>query len=87
MLTPVGPPRPDMGLGWMSLRAGLGWQSVSDGEEWFWGHGGGDFGASTAMHFRPSDGTGVIVLANGNYDGLPEVGAVERRLFEEAERF
>jgi CubicO group peptidase (beta-lactamase class C family) len=87
MLTPVGPPGPDMGLGWMSQRTGLGWESVSDGEEWFWGHGGADRGVSTAMHFRPSDGTGVIVLANGNWDGLPEVGAVERRLFEEAERF
>ncbi len=85
MLTPVGPTVPDFGGGWMSLTWGLGWLRATDGEEWYWGHGGADWGASTMMLFRPSDGTGVIVLANG--DGLPEVGAVERRLFEEVERF
>ncbi|HWT78730.1 MAG TPA: serine hydrolase domain-containing protein, partial [Candidatus Methylomirabilis sp.] len=70
MLTPVGPPRPDLGGGWMSIRFGTGWMSATDGEDWYWGHGGADRGVSTMMFFRPSDGTGVIVLANGNSDGV-----------------
>ena len=84
MLTPHGPPAPPyVGLGWQGSQA-IGYRG-----EWYWGHGGADFGACAMMHFRASNGTGVIVLANGNYDGngLPEVWAVELRLFEEAERF
>ena len=53
------------------------------------GHNGGDSGVATQMYFRPSDGTGVIVLANGNWyiDGRhwPLQQAVVR-LFEEADR-
>ena len=79
MLTPNGPLSP-----WAS---GLGWRTYSENGELYWGHYGGDRGVTTIMDFRPSDGTGVIILANGNYDGLPAVIAVEARLFEEAERF
>ena len=83
MLTPHGPPAPPaMGLCWNGLRA-----AGYLGEETYWGHPGGDRGVSTLMAFRPSDGTGVIVLANGNYDGLPAVFSMARRLFQEAERF
>ena len=53
------------------------------------GHNGGDSGVATQMYFRPSDGTGVIALANGNWyrDGRhwPLQQAVVR-LFEEADR-
>ena len=31
------------------------------------GHNGGDNGVATQMYFRPDDGVGVIVLANGNW--------------------
>ncbi len=89
MLTPHGPPAPPaMGLCWNGLRA-----AGYLGEETYWGHPGGDRGVSTLMAFRPSDGTGVILLANGdslgtgNNDGLPTVFAMARRLFEEAARF
>jgi CubicO group peptidase (beta-lactamase class C family) len=82
MLTPHGPPAP--------AYAGLGWEGPREpgySGKWFWGHGGNDRGVCTAMFFRPSDGIGVIVLANGNYDGMPQVVAVFYRLFEEAARF
>ena len=89
MLTPHGPPAPPaMGLCWNGLRA-----AGYLGEETYWGHPGGDFGVSTLMAFRPSDGVGVIVLANGDgvgsnqNDGLPSVFAMARRLFQEAEGF
>jgi len=79
MLTPNGPLSP-----WAS---GLGWRTFSENGESYWGHYGGDRGVTTIMDFRPSDGTGVILLANGNMDGLPALVQVERRLFQEAERF
>ncbi len=80
MLIPTGPLTP-----WAT---GLGWRTYCDENGVsYWGHYGGDRGVSTAMDFRPSDGTGVIVLANGNYDDLPAVMAIESRLFEEAARF
>ena len=79
MLTPNGPPAPPA--------CGLGWRMLSYDGESYWGHYGGDRGVTTIMNFRPSDGTGVIILANGNYDGMPALFAVEQRLFEEAERF
>jgi CubicO group peptidase (beta-lactamase class C family) len=85
MLIPTGPLTP-----WAT---GLGWRTFCDDNgAAYWGHYGGDRGVSTAMDFRPSDGVGVIVLANGDYDsgnlsGLSAVEAIESRLFEEAERF
>lgn len=43
---------------------GLAWYSYDDGDVVYWGHEGGDAGVSTTCFFRPSDGVGVIVLAN-----------------------
>jgi CubicO group peptidase (beta-lactamase class C family) len=68
---------------------GLIWYAYDDGEELYWGHEGGDSGATTTMFFRPSDGVGVIVLANG--DGPADettpsaVIEIEQRLYEEAD--
>lgn len=53
------------------------------------GHTGGDRGVATQMYFRPSDGNGVIALANGNWyrDGRHwPLQQVVVRLFEEADR-
>ncbi|MGZ4110686.1 MAG: serine hydrolase domain-containing protein [Actinomycetota bacterium] len=53
------------------------------------GHNGGDSGVATQMYFRPSDGTGVIALANANwyFDGRRwPLQRVVVRLFEEADR-
>jgi CubicO group peptidase (beta-lactamase class C family) len=45
------------------------------------GHNGGDSGVNTRMFFRPSDGTGVIVLANGDaWDG--PLQDIQDRLFD-----
>ena len=85
MLEPSGLPAPRFGAIWVPT---LGWRMSTYNGEVFFGHYGGDRGASTIMDFRPSDGTGVIILANGDYvDGLPTLVQVERRLFEEARRF
>ncbi len=43
---------------------GLAWYRYDDGEDLYWGHEGGDDGTATTLFFRPSDGVGVIVLAN-----------------------
>lgn len=52
------------------------------------GHNGGDSGVATQMFFRPSDGIGVVVLANGDWrtfrDRYPLQGILSR-LFEDAE--
>ena len=53
------------------------------------GHNGGDSGVATQMYFRPRDGVGVIVLANGNWywDGRSwPLQRISVRLFEEADR-
>ena len=53
------------------------------------GHNGGDDGVATQMYFRPDDGVGVIVLANGNwhYDGRGwPLQRIATRLFDEADR-
>ena len=84
MLIPSGPPSPQYDAIWVTT---LGWTMSTHNGEVFFGHYGGDHGVSTIMDFRPSDGTGVILLANGNMDGLPALVQVERRLFQEAERF
>ena len=46
-----------------------------------WGHGGGDPGISTAMLFKKSNKTGVIIFTNGAGGGLSKIAS---RLFEEA---
>lgn len=35
-----------------------------------WGHSGGDLGVSTTMFFHPREGVGVVVLTNGENDGV-----------------
>lgn len=46
------------------------------------GHAGGDTGVYTEMWFRPEDGVGVVLLANGNAT-IPVMFEVLVRLFEE----
>jgi CubicO group peptidase (beta-lactamase class C family) len=60
---------------------GLCWSKGKIKSDRVWGHGGGDPGISTIMHFRPSDGTGVIVFAN---TGGAEFGKITPRLYEES---
>jgi CubicO group peptidase (beta-lactamase class C family) len=63
---------------------GLAWVTdVRDGAR-YWGHDGGDPGVTTMMHFRPSDGVGVVVLATSLGNAVVDVS---RRLFEEAREF
>jgi hypothetical protein len=71
---------PGQGLAWYVLHR--------DGERLI-GHNGGDSGVATQMFFRPSDGVGVITLANGDWhraDGRWPLSLVMDRLFEEADR-
>ena len=61
-----------------------------DRGEIYIGHDGGDEGVATEMYYRPSDGAGVIVLANGEAFLSREYQAfldIERRLFDEAENY
>lgn len=54
------------------------------------GHDGGDYGAATLMFFRPKDGVGVILLANGSPTGPRSTSAfmnIFYRLFQEADKF
>ena len=68
---------------------GLIWYVLHRRGERYWGHNGGDSGVATQMFFRPSDGTGVITLANGDWrragGGWP-LSLIMDRLFEEADR-
>ncbi len=49
------------------------------------GHGGGDFGVTTEMWFRRSDGAGAVVLANGDaYGGYADIRDIRNRLIREA---
>lgn len=53
------------------------------------GHNGGDSGVATQMFFRRSDGTGVIMLANGDWHRVRAkwpLMSIFYRLFEEADR-
>ncbi len=87
MLEPTGFGRaPRYGAIWETT---LGWTMSTYNGELFFGHYGADWGVSAIMDFRPSDGTGVVLLANGDFwpAGLPALVEVERRLFEEARRF
>lgn len=68
---------------------GLIWYVLHRRGERLWGHNGGDSGVATQMFFRPTDGTGVITLANGDWrrDGARwPLSLIMDRLFVEAER-
>jgi CubicO group peptidase (beta-lactamase class C family) len=66
---------------------GLIWYVLHRHGERYWGHDGGDSGVATQMFFRPTDGIGVITLANGDWRragaGWP-LSLIMDRLFEEA---
>ena len=63
---------------------GLVWVARPEGNEWLWGHTGSDYGASTQVFFRQSDGVGVMLFANGHYSGSSALHPIRARLFQEA---
>jgi CubicO group peptidase (beta-lactamase class C family) len=68
---------------------GLIWYVLHRRGERLWGHNGGDSGVATQMFFRPTDGSGVITLANGDWrrDGARwPLSLIMDRLFLEADR-
>ncbi len=68
---------------------GLIWYRTGRGEDALLGHDGGELGARTAMFFRPADGLGVVLLANGGAEEDAEEQAFQElldRFFVEAER-
>jgi CubicO group peptidase (beta-lactamase class C family) len=68
---------------------GLIWYVLHRNGERYWGHNGGDSGVATQMFFRPTDGTGVITLANGDWrrdHASWPLSLIMDRLFEEADR-
>ena len=68
---------------------GLIWYVLHRGGERFWGHNGGDAGVSTQMFFRPTDGTGVITLSNGDWrrsGNTWPLSLIMDRLFAAADR-
>jgi CubicO group peptidase (beta-lactamase class C family) len=68
---------------------GLVWYVLFRHGERYWGHNGGDSGVATQMFFRPTDGVGVITLANGDWrrSGASwPLSLIMDRLFEEAGR-
>jgi hypothetical protein len=68
---------------------GLIWYVLHRRGERLWGHNGGDSGVATQMFFRPTDGTGVITLANGDWrrDGARwPLSLIMDRRFVEADR-
>jgi len=68
---------------------GLIWYVLHRRGERYWGHNGGDSGVATQMFFRPTDGTGVITLTNGDWrragNAWP-LSVIMDRLFERADR-
>ncbi len=60
---------PDQGLFWSYAETSYGM---------LFGHTGGEMGAATQMFFRPKDGVGTIVLANGDWIEGPETTALYR---------
>jgi hypothetical protein len=64
---------------------GLIWYYADNG---LFGHSGGITGVGGLMYFRPADGTGVIVLVNGDMNNPHGVfaGAILERLFAEGDR-
>jgi CubicO group peptidase (beta-lactamase class C family) len=65
---------------------GLIWYYDSRNGDTLLGHNGGDWGVATQMFYRPADGAGVILLANG--DGIPIEPLLEIQdlLFDIADR-
>jgi len=62
---------------------GLVWFYQSYNSRLLWGHGGGDYGIATRMHFNPLNNTGVIILTNGeSHNSLIQI---ENELFIYAE--
>lgn len=55
------------------------------------GHDGSDPGSSSMMFYDPTDGAGVLLVANGDWydanEGSPEADALVGALFEEARRY
>ena len=47
------------------------------------GHNGSDYGVSTDIYYRLSDGVGIVVLANGELRSSP-MWDIERELFASA---
>ncbi len=76
MLSDQNVPGPWQGLVW--------YQSAGPGGPLV-GHGGGDRGVTTEMWFRRSDGSGAVVLANGDaYGGYRHLRDIRDRLIREA---
>jgi len=74
----------------LSSTTGLAWEYEEHNGETRLGHYGGDKGVTTAMWFRPSDGVGVIALANGDFSFPWQQKAlldILDRLFNEADQF
>lgn len=59
---------------------GLIWYSWDLDGDTVWGHNGGDDGVATEILFRPSDGAGVVLLANGDGDRWGPVEDIEVEL-------
>ncbi|MGB7933933.1 MAG: hypothetical protein WCH04_17245 [Gammaproteobacteria bacterium] len=68
---------------WLDPSIGLLWFNIWQGGDVLIGYEGEDPGVNTLMYFRPKDGEGVIVLANG-ISRSPAIFSVAVRLFEEA---
>ena len=66
---------PEQGLIWF----GFDWL----GSTWY-GHDGGDWGINTDMMFRQEDGTGFVLLVNGELNNYIAFYDVEERLIQEA---
>lgn len=67
---------------------GLIWYVMHRNGERYWGHNGGDSGVATQMFFRPTDGTGVITLSNGDWrraGATWPLSLIMDRLFEDAD--
>jgi CubicO group peptidase (beta-lactamase class C family) len=67
---------------------GLIWYVLHRRGERYWGHNGGDSGVATQMFFRPTDGTGVITLGNGDWRrdrASWPLSLIMDRLFDEAD--
>ena len=68
-------------LEWVS-HMGLIWYKIDLDGRTLWGHGGSLGGCRTRMFFEPETNIGVIILTNGEYDGLHEILS---KLFDFAE--
>jgi hypothetical protein len=67
----------------------LGFFNYNDGVHRYIGQDGGDPGIVASVWFRPSDGTGVIMIGNRSLGGkyYDVWNEIFFRLFEEADRF